>query len=360
MDAFSLVGPALRLLEPETAHRLTLKALAAGLAPRRPEPDDPILATRVWGLGFPNPLGLAAGFDKNAEAIGPMLGFGLGFVEVGSVTPRPQPGNPRPRIFRLPDSAAVINRLGFNNEGASAAARRLLAWRKQGLPGVVGVNVGKNKETEEAAADYARATGALGPLADYLVINVSSPNTPGLRALQGRAELEAIVAKVREVLDGEAQAAPPAARRTPLLVKIAPDLEVDDLSDIAAVALDGAVDGLIATNTTIARPDGLAGRHAVETGGLSGDPLFEPSTRMLSQLYRLTEGRVPLIGVGGVASGVRAYQKIRAGASLVQLYTALIYRGPGLIAEIKRELADCLRRDGFSGPAEAVGTGVTD
>ena len=352
MDAFALAGPVLRLLEPERAHGLTLWALRRGLVPAARVPDDPILATRLWGLDFPNPLGLAAGFDKNAAALGALPGFG--FVEVGSVTPRPQPGNPRPRIFRLPADGAVINRLGFNNEGAEAVGRRLGAWRGRGASGLVGVNLGKNKDSAEAAADYAAGAARLAPLADYLVINVSSPNTPGLRALQGRAELEAIVGRVREALEGAGEPG------KPLLVKIAPDLEQADLADIAAVALGGAVDGLIATNTTLARPAGLRGRHAGEAGGLSGAPLFEPSTRVLAALYRLTEGRVPLIGVGGVASGAQAYAKIRAGASLVQLYTALIYRGPGLVAAIKRELADCLRRDGFGGPAEAVGSAAAD
>ena len=360
MNVFSLATPILRLLDPETAHGLTLKLLEAGLAPPGAAPDDPVLASEVWGLRFPNPLGLAAGFDKNAQAMAAMLGFGLGFVEVGTVTPRPQPGNPRPRVFRLPEDRAVINRLGFNNEGAAAAERRLQAWRRSadGGQGIVGVNVGKNKDSEDAAADYARAAAALGPLADYLVINVSSPNTPGLRALQGRAELEAIVAAVRAALEPEGGGAPEPGRGKPLLVKIAPDLEPEDLEDIAAVAMSGAFDGLIATNTTIARPKSLSSPLSGETGGLSGAPVFDPSTRVLARLYALTEGRVPLIGVGGVSSGAEAYRKIRAGASLVQLYTALTYRGPGLIAEIKRDLAERLRRDGFAQVSEAVGSGA--
>ena len=344
MDRFALVAPLLYRLPPETAHRLTLWALAKGLGPKAKEPDDPILAGKVWGLDFSNPIGLAAGFDKDAEAPGALFDLGLGFVEIGSVTPEPQAGNPKPRVFRLPAAEAVINRLGFPSQGMAAVAGHLGARQ----PGPLGINLGKNKESAEAAADYAAGAAMLARHADYIVINVSSPNTPGLRALQGRGELEAIVGKVRAALR------PSEAK--PLLVKIAPDIEAEDLADIAAVASEGTVNGLIATNTTVTRPAGLPGRHAGETGGLSGQPLFERSTQVLADLYRLTEGRVPLIGVGGVGSGEQAYAKIRAGASLVQLYTALIYGGPGLIGRIKAELAACLRRDGFRSLAEAVGT----
>ena len=347
MNSFSLIGPALRLLDPETAHGLTLRALELGLAPRAAEPDDPVLTTRVWDLSFANPLGLAAGFDKDARVMAAMLGLGLGFVEVGSVTPRPQPGNPKPRIFRLPGDGAVINRLGFNNGGLEAARKRLTAFRAKGpAPGPVGVNLGKNKDTADAAGDYVLGAAALGPLADYLVVNVSSPNTPGLRALQGRGELEDLLGRVRQSLPDPAP---------PLLVKIAPDLTEEDKADIAAVALSMGISGLIATNTTIARPAGLAGAARGETGGLSGTPLFDPATAVLADLYRLTEGKVPLIGVGGVASGADAYRKIRAGASLVQLYTGLIYGGPALVPHIKRELARLLREDGFDSVAAAVG-----
>ncbi|GAB4355267.1 MAG: quinone-dependent dihydroorotate dehydrogenase [Kiloniellaceae bacterium] len=347
MDAFSLIGPALRLLDPETAHNLTLRALELGFAPRDKGADDPLLATRVWGLDFANPLGLAAGFDKDARVMPAMLGLGLGFVEVGSVTPRPQPGNPKPRIFRLPEDGAVINRLGFNNGGLAAARRRLEAFRAKGkAAGPVGVNLGKNKDTADAASDYVLGAAALGPLADYLVVNVSSPNTPGLRALQGRGELEDLLGRVLAALP---QPAPP------LLVKIAPDLTEEDKADIAAVALSMKISGLIATNTTIARPADLKGVARGETGGLSGRPLFGPATAVLGDLYRLTEGKVPLIGVGGVASGADAYRKIRAGASLVQLYTGLVYGGPALVPRIKRELARLLREDGFDSVAAAVG-----
>jgi dihydroorotate dehydrogenase len=355
MQAFRFVGPLLRRLDPEVAHGLTLRALARGLAPRRPGPDDPILASRVWGRDFANPIGLAAGFDKDAAVVAPLFDLGFGFVEVGTITPRPQAGNPRPRVFRLPEDRAVINRLGFAGAGAAAAARRLARWRAEGGRaeggrGILGVNLGKNRDSRDAAADYAAGARALGRYADYLVINVSSPNTPGLRALQGRAELERLVEAVRGALAETLPGAPP-----PLLIKIAPDLAPADLEDIAAVALERALDGLIATNTTVARPAGLAGRHRAETGGLSGRPLFAPATRILAETYRLTGGRIPLIGVGGVASGAEAYAKIRAGASLVQLYTGLIYEGPALVPRIKAELARLLRRDGFASLGAAVG-----
>lgn len=350
MDGFLIAGPLLRLIEPETAHDVTLWALRRGLAPSARLPDDPLLRTRIWGQELSNPVGLAAGFDKNATVAGPMLGLGFGFVEVGSITPRPQPGNPRPRVFRLPEDGAVINRLGFAGEGMAVAAARLRRWRQTGPGGLIGVNLGKNRETEDAGADYAAGARVLGPLADYLVINVSSPNTPGLRALQGRGELEDIVGRVRAALGEACPEAPP-----PLLVKIAPDLTEADMADIAAVALAQDLGGLIVGNTTIERPADLTGRHRGQTGGLSGRPLFARSTAVLGEMYRQTGGRVPLIGVGGVSSGADAYAKIRAGATLVELYTALIYQGPGLIARIKAELAALLRRDGFDGPNAAAG-----
>lgn len=342
----------LRLLPPETAHRLTIRALAAGLVPAERAADDPILATRVWNLDLPNPIGLAAGFDKNAEAFAATLRLGFGFVEIGSVTPRPQPGNPRPRLFRLTEDRAVINRLGFNNDGLPPVATRLRRRPPPGAPrrGIVGANLGKNRDSVDAAADYAAGAEALAPLADYLVVNVSSPNTPGLRALQGRAPLARLIEAVLAARHRTTPTRPP-----PLLLKIAPDLTDEDKRDIAEVALTAPVDGLIVSNTTIARPAGLRGRHAGEAGGLSGRPLFKPSTAVLADMYRLTGGRLPLVGVGGVASGADAYAKIRAGASLVQLYTALIYAGPGLVRRIARELAACLRADGFAGVADAVG-----
>ncbi len=347
MSLQALARPFLRLIPPEAAHRLTIAGLAAGLGPRQRAPDDPILASSVWGLDFANPVGLAAGFDKDARVMAPMLALGFGFVEVGSVTPEPQKGNPRPRVFRLIEDEAVVNRLGFNSGGIAAAAPRLARFRRgAGSKGIVGVNLGKNRDAEDAAADYASGAAALAGFASYLVINVSSPNTPGLRALQGRKHLTGIVARVREALPSE----PP-----PLLLKIAPDLADDDVSDIAKLALSGAVDGLIVSNTTIDRPGSLRSRHKGEAGGLSGRPLMAPSTALLGEIYRQTQGKVALVGAGGIASGADAYAKIRAGASLVQLYTALVYQGPDLVRRIKDDLAELLRRDGFARLEEAVG-----
>jgi dihydroorotate dehydrogenase len=348
-DLYAWLGPVLRMLPPEAAHRVTIRALAAGPLSTRAGTDDPVLKTRAWGLQFPNPVGLAAGFDKDAEVFMPMLRLGFGFVEVGSITPRPQPGNPRPRVFRLAEDGAVINRLGFNSAGLAAAVANLR--RRAGAPGgIVGVNLGKNRDSADAAADYAAGAAALARFADYLVVNVSSPNTPGLRALQAAGALRALLGAVR----GACRAAVP-DRPPPLLLKIAPDLAPDDRVDISRVALEGGADGLIVSNTTVARPPGLRGRAAGESGGLSGRPLFGPSTELLREMYRLTEGRLPLVGVGGVSGGADAYAKIRAGASLVQLYTALIYEGPSLVGRIKRDLASRLRADGFASVAEAVG-----
>ncbi|MCC7017002.1 MAG: quinone-dependent dihydroorotate dehydrogenase [Rhodospirillales bacterium] len=347
MSLYRLLRPALFALDPETAHRLAVLALKAGLSEAHARKDDPVLATRVFGLDFPNPVGLAAGFDKNGEAPDAILGLGFGFAEVGTVTPKPQAGNPRPRLFRLVADGALVNRMGFNNDGIERVAARLARRARRG---VVGVNIGQNKGGD-ATADYVACAARLSPLADYLVVNVSSPNTPGLRALQGREPLARLLAAVREARDE----AVPTGARPPLLVKIAPDLADDDLKDIAEVARALPVDGIIATNTTVARPPGLKDPQRGESGGLSGKPLFEPSTRALAKLYELTGGTLPLVGVGGVASGMESYAKIRAGASLVQLYTALVYEGPGLVGAIKRELAELLRRDGFSSVAAAVG-----
>ncbi|MBF0560938.1 MAG: quinone-dependent dihydroorotate dehydrogenase [Alphaproteobacteria bacterium] len=347
-------GYLIRLLDPEQAHWLVLMALKSGLAglathgPLAPRADDAILSTTVWGRTFPNPIGLAAGFDKNAEAHEALLRLGFGFVEIGSVTPKPQPGNPRPRLFRLTLDQAIINRMGFNNDGLAVVARRLA--KRTRAAGIVGANLGMNKDTADAAADYEKGVAALAPLADYVAINVSSPNTPGLRALQGREPLAALIVRVRAALTAAVPTSPP-----PLLLKIAPDLTAQDRRDIAEVAQAGGVDGMIVSNTTIARPDGLRSPFANETGGLSGRPLFPESTALLRDMYAMTAGQMPLIGVGGVASGADAYAKIRAGASLVQLYTALVYQGPGLIACLKMDLADRLRADGFASVAEAVG-----
>jgi dihydroorotate dehydrogenase len=346
---FDLALPLLRRLPPEMAHRTTIHALRAGLAPRRRRADPPSLALRVWGRDFPNPIGLAAGFDKNAAAPDALLRFGFGFVEVGTVTPRPQAGNPRPRLFRLPEDEALINRLGFNNDGLPAVTARLTARR--GRSGLVAANIGKNRDTLDDTADYVQGVTALAPLVDYLVVNVSSPNTPGLRELQRKNKVTALIEKLLVARASVMPTNPP-----PLLVKIAPDLTAAERSDLAAAALATRIDGLIVANTTVARPAALKSAEAHEPGGLSGRPLFAPSTALLAEMYRLTAGKVPIIGVGGISSGADAYEKIRAGASLVQLYTALIYRGPGLVQRIKLELAALLARDGFASLGEAIGS----
>lgn len=348
MSLYALARPVLALIDPERAHRLTVAALARGWGPKLHEPDDPILAVELWGKTFTNPVGLAAGFDKDAEAIAGAFGLGFGFVEVGTITPAPQPGNPRPRVFRLAEDKAVINRYGFNSRGAAAAAERLATYRSAHAhaPGPVGVNLGKNKESRDAAGDYAAGAARLAAFADYLAINVSSPNTPGLRALQDPKELADIVGRVRAALPGT----PP-----PLVLKIAPDLGEEDRAAVARAALDLKLDGLIVANTTVSRPAALRSRNKAQAGGLSGAPLMALATEVLADMYRRTEGRIALIGVGGIASGADAYAKIRAGASLVQLYTALVYEGPGLVLRIKRELAQLLRRDGHDSVAAAVG-----
>lgn len=342
MSVYALARPLLFALDPETAHRLTIKALRMGVMPAAGA-DDPILATTLAGLSLPNPIGLAAGFDKNAEVPDPLLRLGFGFVEAGTVTPLPQPGNPRPRMFRLVEDRAVINRLGFNNEGLDAFVRRLRA--RAGRPGIVGANVGANKDATDRIADYEGGVAAVRGHASYVTVNISSPNTPGLRALQSRDALAELVART---MAARGRSGPP------LFVKVAPDLADDDVRDIAEVAIAGGIDGLIVSNTTIARP-ALRSRHAGEAGGLSGAPLLAPSTQMLRAFRAATAGRLPLIGAGGVASGADAYAKIRAGASAVQLYTGLVYGGPGLVATIKRELAGLLRRDGFASVEAAVG-----
>lgn len=335
---------ALRLLDPETAHALALRALAAGLAPAPGPISSPRLAGRAMGLEFPNPVGIAAGFDKNAQAVDAALRLGVGFVEIGAVTPRPQPGNPRPRLFRLPQDRAAINRFGFNNDGMEAIARRLERARRDG---VVGVNLGANKDSPDHAADYAAVLRRFAGLADFFTVNVSSPNTERLRDLQGAAALDRLLALCQEARDA-------AAPGKPVLVKIAPDLSGDELAAIAQVAMRRGIDGIVATNTTLSR-EGLRSPHAAQAGGLSGAPLFARSTETLRALARLTQGRVTLVGVGGVFSGRDAYAKIRAGARLVQLYTALVYEGPGLAARIVRELDELLARDGFSHVDQAVG-----
>lgn len=338
---------ALRLLDPETAHGLAVAGLALGLGPRRPPAVDPILATRVAGLALPGPIGLAAGFDKDARAPDALLGLGFHFVECGTTTPRPQPGNPRPRMFRLSEDRGLINRLGFNNEGIERFAERLA--RRTGA-GVVGANIGANKDSADPIGDYAAALTRLWGRCAYFTVNVSSPNTPGLRNLQFGGALDELLERL-----AEARCRLPAPDATPLFLKVAPDLDAGQIGHIADSAARHGADGLIVGNTTISRPAGLRSRLSGETGGLSGAPLMALSTAVLRQFRQAVAGRMPLIGVGGIASGADAYAKIRAGASAVQLYTAFAYAGPGLIESIARDLAARLRADGFAAVSEAVG-----
>lgn len=343
--SLDLAARILRVLPAEAAHRTTLRltGLFAPLFPRAPS-DDRRLGVKALGLNFPNPIGLAAGFDKDAEVPDAMLKLGFGFVECGTVTPKPQAGNPRPRLFRLPEDRAVINRMGFNNRGMEAAAANLRA--RQGR-GIVGINIGANKDSADRVADYAQAFARLAPLADYVTVNISSPNTPGLRGLQNKDELTRLLSVLT---DARAKGG-----FKPVLLKIAPDLDGHALDDIAECVAASGIEGVIVSNTTIARP-GLASANARETGGLSGAPLFAPSTEILRQMRTRLPREIVLIGVGGISSGADAYEKIRAGATLVQLYTALVYEGPGLVGRIKRELLACLIRDGFATVADAVGT----
>lgn len=341
---------ALHLLDPERAHGASLWALRFGLVPQAPDLALPRLAAQVAGLALVNPIGLAAGYDKNATALSALVKAGFGFVEVGAATPRPQEGNPRPRLFRLTQDRAVINRFGFNNQGAAVIAQRLSAHKRGPVP--VGLNLGANKDSVERAADFAQVLAQCGAHIDFATVNVSSPNTEKLRDLQGPKALAALLARVMET-----RAALP--RPIPILLKIAPDLNSDDIGQIAEVALDAGIHGIIATNTTLSR-DGLTSPNAAQAGGLSGAPLFEKSTRVLAQLSLATAGKLPLIGVGGISSAQDAYAKIRAGASAVQLYSALVYQGLSLVPDIARGLDRLLARDGFASVADAVGTGRGD
>ena len=328
---FPLIRPLLFRMDPEHAHERTLSALR--MLSFLPMPSDPPkLAVKAFGLDFPNPVGVAAGFDKNAEVVDPLFRLGFGFVEIGSVTPRPQAGNPRPRLFRLPADEAVINRFGFNNDGHRAVLARLEARRGEGI---LGVNVGANKDSEDKAADYAAGIVAFAEVASYFTLNISSPNTPGLRDLQKREALDSLLARVIETRDEVSLKAP----RRPLLLKIAPDLTLDELDDIVGVALGRGIDGMIVSNTTVTRPGSLRDRAtARESGGLSGAPLFDLSTRILAETARRVAGSFPLVGVGGIHSAATAKAKLQAGATLVQLYSSLVYKGPGLVTEIKRGL----------------------
>ncbi|MDP4573807.1 quinone-dependent dihydroorotate dehydrogenase [Qipengyuania sp. G39] len=342
---FDLARPALFLLDPERAHRLTIRTLAAMpiRAAGGQERDSP-LGIRVAGIDFPNPLGMAAGFDKDAEVPDQLLGLGFGFTEVGSITPRPQAGNPKPRLFRLVEDRAVINRMGFNNAGSEIARGRLEA--RHGRPGIVGINVGANKDSSDRTADYAEMTRIMAPLASYLAVNISSPNTPGLRALQDEGALTGLLDAVLEARGSNGP---------PVFLKVAPDLEPADIDAIARIAMDKGLGALIVSNTTIRRP-ALRSSDAGETGGLSGQPLRDLAQQRLRDFRKATGGVLPLVGVGGIASAEDAWARIRAGASLVQLYSAMVYEGPGLPQRILRGLERLMQRDGFASIAEAVGS----
>ena len=347
MNLNDIILPILRLLDPEVAHEITIRMLKNGLYFAPDTGDEPLLETRVWNKCFSNPLGVAAGFDKDAQCYNAMIRLGMGFAEVGSITPKSQSGNPRPRVFRLPKDKGIINRYGFNSKGIENAKKNLGGKRY----GIVGVNLGKNKNSKNATSDFLLGVEHLAPFADYLVINISSPNTFGLRSLQEQQNilplLKATQKKCRQVCK-----TPP-----PLLVKLSPDLDIMALEKTVLTLKENKVNGIIVSNTTLSRPKTLKTKE-VQEGGLSGKPLFDLSTKVLRDVYKLTDGTIPLIGVGGIFSGKDAYEKIRSGASLVQLYSALTYGGAGMIAKIKRELAHCLKIDGFSSVKNAVGIDV--
>lgn len=344
------------LLQPETAHQLAIGLLRR--YPRfmsrlmtRPIDNHPALSQKLWGIDFANPIGLAAGFDKNAEIVPAMMQMGFGFIEVGTLTPRAQAGNDKPRLFRLSRDRAIINRLGFNNQGQQRAHRRLEMLYNQPKKSIIGVNIGKNKDTDDAIADYVLGWQQMADVADYITVNISSPNTAGLRELQQYKQLQNLLEALGNVRTKH-------QKKIPLFVKIAPDLGQEQIKDIVELSLTYQVNGLIISNTTIERFDSMKSYHMQQTGGLSGQPLFQKSTAVLAKFYRLTEGRIPLIGVGGVASAEQAYQKIRAGANLIQLYTALIYSGFKLVHEIHRQLPRLLAKDGYNHISQAIGRGA--
>lgn len=343
---FNLLRPALFALDSESGHRLAIAGLR--LMPHRAPPKPGPLAITVAGIAFPNPVGVAAGFDKDAEVPDALLGLGFGFTEVGSITPRPQPGNPRPRLFRLVEDRAVINRMGFNNSGAEVALERLESRR--GRPGILGINIGANKDSENRIADYATMTRLMAPYASYLAVNISSPNTPGLRALQDEG---ALVELLDAVIAARAEATPDTP--PPIFLKVAPDLEVADIDAIARIAMDKQLGALIVSNTTISRPQ-LRSHHAGEVGGLSGAPLRPLALQRVRDFRKATGGGIPLVGVGGIASAADAWERIKAGASLIQLYSAMVYEGPGLGARIVRGLEHLMQREGFTSMADAVGS----
>ncbi len=342
---FKLARPLLHCMDAETAHGLTIRALKTGLAGETKLVSPPNLGISCFGLDFENPLGLAAGFDKNAEVPDAMLAQGFGFVEVGTVTPRPQSGNPRPRLFRLSEDQAVINRMGFNNEGHDAVLERLR--RRRHRAGIVGVNIGANKDSGDRISDYVAGIAAFSDIASYLTINISSPNTPGLRNLQSAGELAVLLKRLDEARQAQ-------QLRVPMLLKIAPDLEAGEMQDIAGCCLNSAIDGVIVSNTTVSRP-ALRSANAGETGGLSGAPLFDLSTRQLARFYLLTKGKMPLVGAGGISNAEQAWSKICAGASLLQLYSALVFKGPGLVREILDGLVLKLAEKKLSKLSDAVG-----
>lgn len=352
MSLYPFARLALFCLDPETAHRVTLRALKLGLAPKRQQVVDPALRVTLWNRTFPNPVGLAAGFDKNAEAIAPLLAMGFGFVEAGTVTPKPQPGNPRPRVFRDKKNRAVINRMGFPSVGIAEFKDNLAKFlsRRPHPEGVVGLNIGMNKEQTDPASDYAGLIRSLGGMADYLTINISSPNTPGLRNLQQKEPLDELLGAVMAEREKSCGFNPP-----PVLVKLSPDLTDEQMGEIAEVLLKHKIEGVILTNTTLYRPEDLPVAFTAEKGGLSGAPLTDISTGVIRRFYALTGGKLPIIGAGGIMSGEDAYAKIRAGASLVQIYSGLIFHGPDLIRKINLDLLTLSRADGFGHISEAVG-----
>ena len=350
MSLHDLAARALHVLDPEDAHGWAIRGLKWGLGPREGGPDDPILAVRLAGLDLPNCVGLAAGFDKNAEVPDAMLAAGFGFVEAGTVTPLAQAGNPRPRLFRLTEDQAVINRMGFNNGGLESFAQRLSARKEKG--GVVGANIGANKDATDRIQDYVTGLTRLWGLSDYFTANISSPNTPGLRALQTKAALEELLGRLSET---RAALRIASGADYPVFLKVAPDLEEGEVEAIVETVVGAGLDAIIVSNTTIARPETLRSAQAGEGGGLSGAPLLAPSTAVLKRFHAAAAGRVALIGAGGIADGAGAYAKIRAGARAVQLYSALVYGGPGLVTRIKRDLAARLRADGFAAVEDAVG-----
>lgn len=352
IDLFPFLRPFVHSMDAEQAHSLTIAALKASLDGLIGVPGDPkSLACSVFGIKFENPVGLAAGFDKNAEVIGAVHKMGFGFAEAGTVTPKPQAGNDKPRLFRLTNDRAVINRFGFNNKGLAHFARGLQKLNP-GSKKPYGANVGANKNSADKTEDYITGIHALYGMADYFTVNISSPNTPGLRALQSQNALSDLVDRV---LAARKEKMAAGNAYVPILVKISPDLTQEEIADIADISVNSGIDGLIVGNTTITRPRTLSGAHKGEMGGLSGVPLFEQSTKILADVYKATDGKVPLIGVGGIASGADAYKKIRAGASLVQFYSALVFSGPGLVHRIKKDLALLLEKDGFSSVGDAVG-----